>query len=250
MPTSPEGLALLLGIIFLVAVAYSSVGHGGASGYLAALSLFGLAPAVLATSALVLNLLVAGMAWFMYHRSGYFEFRLLWPFLLGSIPLAFIGGMLNVSAKLYLVLLAAALLFAAIRLVMAPKSVDDDLARPPPLSVALPKGGLMGLVSGIVGIGGGIFLSPLMILLRWADAKRTAAVSAAFIWVNSAAGLYGQLSRKPIDWRATALLVAAAFAGGLLGSWLGSRRLKGIWLRRILAVVLITASVKLLRSAF
>jgi len=251
LPASPEMLLLLLALVFLVAVAYSSVGHGGASGYLAALSFFGLAPAAMAPSALCLNLLVAGLSFVSYWRARHFVFGLLWPFLLASIPFAFLGGLLGVPTRLYMSLLAAALVFAAFRLlVVVPPKEEEYFVKPPSLWAALPVGGAIGFVSGLIGVGGGIFLSPLMILLKWADAKRTAAVSAAFIWINSAAGLYGHLSRKSVDWGSLLWLVGAAFAGGLLGSWLGARRFQGIWLRRILGIVLLVAALKLLRSAF
>ncbi len=250
LPAQPEVLALLLVLVFLVAMAYSSVGHGGASGYLAILSFFGLAPAAMAPSALLLNLLVAGLAFTSYKRAGHFVFRLLWPFLLTSIPFAFWGGLIGVSPRAYVVLLAGVLVFAAFRLlIVMPTQRNEYFVKAPSLAVALPVGAVIGFLSGIVGVGGGIFLSPLLILFRWADAKRTAAVSAAFIWINSLAGLYGQLSRKHVDWTALVWLVAAAFAGGLVGSWLGARRFTGLWLRRILGVVLLLAAAKLLRSA-
>ena len=251
LPSDPQLLALLLGLVFLVAVAYSSVGHGGASGYLAVLSFFGLAPAAMAPGALMLNLLVAGVSFTTYFRGGYFVFRLLWPFLIASVPFAFLGGLVSVSPKLYMGVLAMALTFAAFRLLLAPATKKDEyLVEPPKLLVALPVGAVMGFVSGMIGVGGGIFLSPLLILFKWADVKRTAAVSAAFIWINSAAGLYGHLSRTEVDWRGLAWLVGVAFAGGVLGSWLGASRFKGVWLRRVLGAVLLVAVVKLLRSAF
>ncbi len=251
LPAQPELLALLLVLVFLVAAAYSSVGHGGASGYLAVLSFFGLVPAAMAPSALLLNLLVAGLAFISYLRAGHFVFRLLWPFLLTSIPFAFWGGLVGVSPRSYMVLLAAVLIFAAFRLfVPTPGGKEDYFVRPPSLVVALPLGAAIGFLSGIVGVGGGIFLSPLLILLHWADTKRTAAVSAAFIWINSVAGLYGHLSRQHVDWQSLLWLVLAAFAGGLLGSWMGARRFTGVWLRRILGVVLLLAALKLLRGAF
>jgi len=250
LPADPALLALLLALIFLVAAAYSSVGHGGASGYLAVLSFFALAPAAMAPSALCLNLLVAGLAFIAFYRAGHFVSRLLWPFLLTSVPFAFLGGLTRVSVRTYSLLLAVALVFAACRLLAGPKGTSERRLQVPPLWVALPVGGAFGFVSGIVGVGGGIFLSPLMILLGWADAKRTAAVSAAFIWINSAAGLYGQLLKSSVDWVALQPLIGVAFAGGLLGSHLGAERLPGVWLRRILGVVLLLAAFKLLRAAF
>jgi hypothetical protein len=250
LPADPAALALLLALVFLVALAYSSVGHGGASGYLAVLSFFALTPAAMAPSALCLNLLVAGLAFAAFYRAGHFVFRLLWPFLLASIPFAFLGGLTRVSVQTYSMLLAAALLFAAVRLMAVTSATAGEArVRVPSLTIALPVGAALGFVSGIVGVGGGIFLSPLMILLGWADAKRTAAVSAAFIWVNSLAGLYGQLLKNPVDWMGLLPLVGVAFAGGLLGSYLGAERLPGLWLRRILGVVLLLAAIKLLRLA-
>jgi hypothetical protein len=250
LPAQPELLTLLLGLIFFVAFAYSSVGHGGASGYLAALSFFGFAPAAMAPSALLLNLLVAGLSFVAYWRAGHFVWRLLWPFLLTSIPFAFLGGLLGISPRVYLVLLAAVLLFASFRLFVNPTaSQQESFVSPPTFWVALPVGAAIGFLSGMVGVGGGIFLSPLVILLGWADAKRTAAVSAAFIWINSVAGLYGHLSRTSVDWPTMLWLVGAAFIGGALGSTLGARRFRGLWLRRILAVVLLFAVLKLLRTA-
>lgn len=242
-----EQLALLLGLVFLVAVAYSSVGHGGASGYLAVLSFFGMAPAAMAPGALCLNLLVAGVSFLSYRRAGHFAWRLLWPFLAASAPAAFAGGWLEVSTRTYRGVLAAALVWAAWRLAWAtPAQQEESLLRPPPLKVALPVGAGIGLVSGVIGVGGGIFLSPLMLLAKWADPKRTAAASAAFIWVNSLVALCGHLARKTVDWQALGWLVGAAFLGGILGSWLGARHFRGLWLRRILAAVLALAAVKLL----
>jgi hypothetical protein len=251
LPAQPELLTLLLALVFCVAFAYASVGHGGASGYLAALSFFGLAPAAMAPSALLLNLLVAGLSFVAYWRAGHFAWRLLWPFLLASIPCAFLGALLGISPRVYLLLLAGALAFASYRLLMNPRAPQQEsFLRPPSLAVALPAGAGIGFLSGMVGVGGGIFLSPLILLAGWADAKRTAAASAAFIWINSAAGLYGHLARTTVDWSALLWLVGAAFAGGTLGATLGARRFRGLWLRRILAVVLLVAVVKLLRTAF
>lgn len=250
LPHDPLLLALLLGLVFFVALAYSSVGHGGASGYLAVLSFFGLAPAAMAPSALCLNLLVSGTSFVSYRRAGHFNAQLLWLFLLTSIPFAFLGGLTRVSPRLYLLALAGALIFAAYRLlIVVPPPAEESFLRPPSPWVTLPVGAAIGFVSGVIGVGGGIFLSPLVILLKWADAKRTAAVAAAFIGLNSLAGLYGQLLKNPVDWMGLLPLVAVAFAGGLVGSSLGARRFRGLWLRRVLGVVLLVATVKLLRTA-
>jgi len=248
LPADPILLALLLALVFLVALAYSSVGHGGASGYLAVLSFFGLAPEAMAPSALCLNLLVSGTSFVSYQRGGHFVWRLLWPFLVTSIPFAFLGGLTKVSSRTYLLALSAALLFAAYRLFLSPPDNEGGL-RVPSLVVTLPLGAAIGFLSGLIGVGGGIFLSPVLILMKWADPKRTAAVSAAFIWLNSAAGLYGQLLRKSVDWSGLVWLVGVAFAGGLVGSYLGAQRFRSLWLRRILAVVLLLATLKLLRTA-
>lgn len=237
-------------LIFLVALAYSSVGHGGASGYLAALTLFSLAASKMVPSALVLNLLVAGMAFVSFARAGHFSRRLLLPFVATSIPAAFLGGLIPVSVRTYSFLLAGALLFAAFRLIYSMGGAESEPSyKPPSVAVSLPVGAVLGFVSGMVGVGGGIFLSPLLLLLRWADAKRTAAVSAAFIFLNSAAGLYGHLSRTQMDWPGMLPLVAAAFSGGLVGSYLGAWRLPSVWLRRILGIVLLVAAFKLVRTA-
>lgn len=246
-----ENWWLLGGLFFLVALAYSSVGHGGASGYLAVMSLYSFAPATMAPSALVLNLLVAGTAWVNYWRAGHFSSRLLAPFAMASVPAALLGGLMVVSGRLYSLLLAAVLLYAAVRLALpSAERGEQASAKPPRAVVAVPVGAGIGYLSGIVGVGGGIFLSPLLLLLGWADARRTAGVSAAFIFVNSVAGLYGHLSRTALDWRMLLPLVAAAFAGGLLGSLVGARGLPAAWLRRILAVVLAVAAYKLLRAAW
>ncbi|MBI4055379.1 MAG: sulfite exporter TauE/SafE family protein [Elusimicrobia bacterium] len=239
-------------LIFLVALAYASVGHGGASGYLAVLALFGFSPKEMAPSALALNLLVSATAFLAYWRSGFFDRRLFWPFAVASIPAAFLGGMLPVPLGLYSGLLMAALLFAAFRLALAstPLRSEEEMVHPPRLCLALPVGGGIGLLSGMVGVGGGIFLSPVLLLMRWADARRTAAVSACFIWVNSAAGLYGHLSRSGLDVVSLWPLVVAAFFGGLIGSHLGAQRFGEIALRRVLAAVLVVTAFKVSRLAF
>jgi uncharacterized membrane protein YfcA len=239
---------LLYALIFLVALTYSFVGHGGASGYLAVLALFGFAPHKMAQSALILNLLVSATALWSYGRAGYFDVRLFLPFALASVPAAFIGGILNVPYKLYAWLFSSALILAAFRLTLAGIKYEGKnvTRRQIHLAISLPAGAGIGFLSGIIGIGGGIFLTPLLILMRWADAKKTAAVSAAFILVNSFAGLCGHGLYKGINVVEIWPLVISAFLGGLIGSCLGAYRVGQIAICRVLAVVLFIAAFKML----
>lgn len=239
--------ALLLGLsalVFLVAFLYSSVGHGGASGYLAVLSFFAFRSVEMASSALVLNVLVASTAWYNFSRAGHFSFRLLWPFAVMSVPAAFVGGYLGIEPELYRLLLAGVLLFAAVRLAWNVER-REVVPRALPIVPALLAGVGIGFLSGVVGVGGGIFLSPVMLLMRWASVKQTAATSAGFIVVNSLSGLTGRFISGNLEIGSLALLIPTAFLGGLIGSRMGARQLSGLTLRRLLALVLLTATVKL-----
>lgn len=238
---------MLTALIGLAALLYSSVGHAGASGYLAAMTLFGTPTAALKPTALVLNLLVATLGSVRFARAGHFRWRVFWPFALTSVPAAFLGGAMKVSDPLYRKLLGAALLVAVVRL-LVPGRPEGSEPAPPPVGPALACGGLMGLASGVIGVGGGIFLSPLLLLAGWAGVRQTAAVSVVFILVNSAAGLAGHLASLQALPREAAGWAAAAFVGGLVGSELGSRRLPPDWLKRLLAGVLAVAAAKLLFS--
>jgi uncharacterized membrane protein YfcA len=240
-------LAALLAFITLAAALYSSVGHGGASGYLAAMALFGVAPVFMKPAALAMNIVVAGLVFYRLWRAGYFDARLFWPFALGSIPLAFVGGALTLPGGIYKVLVAVTLLVAASRLLW--KAQDQEAASTPNIWVALACGAGLGFLSGLTGVGGGIFLSPLLLLLRWANMRSTAAVSAAFILVNSIAGLAGHAT-VAVAWPAQLpALMVAALAGAVIGSELAVRRLAPVTLRRLLGVVLVIAGAKLLLSA-
>jgi uncharacterized membrane protein YfcA len=212
-----EVLLLSLCILF-ASLLYSSVGHGGASGYLAAMALFGLAPSVMRPTALVLNLLVAAIATVQFARAGHFSWRLFWPFAIGSVPLAFVGGMITLPTSVYKQLLGVVLLFAAYRLFLSPREFGAAPLRLMPLPLAIAMGCIIGLLSGLTGVGGGIFLSPLLLVGRWASPKPTAAVSAAFIWVNSASGLLGQLASVHYLPPVTALWAVAAATGGAVGA--------------------------------
>ncbi len=239
---------LLIPSVFLIALLYASVGHGGASGYLAALSFIAVRPDEMATTALTLNLVVATVALISFKRAGHFEGRLAWPFIAASVPAAFIGGLVPVPVRLYQVLLAIALGVAAVRLALNLSGREERRIVRPSLALALPTGGGIGWLSGAVGVGGGIFLSPLLLLLRWASPKQTAAASAAFILVNSAAGLGGRAARSGLAYGSLAPLVVAALIGGLIGAHLGANHFSGNALKRLLAVVLLIAAAKLLIS--
>jgi uncharacterized protein len=239
--------SLMTGLIFLAAVLYSSVGHAGASAYLAAMALFGLAPEVMKPTALCLNILVATIGTVRFYRAGHFSWKLFWPFALGSIPLAFLGGAIRVPGTLYKNILGAVLLYAAVRLLIhAAKKTSEIELHQPRHATAIGTGAGIGFLSGLTGVGGGIFLSPLMLLMRWAAIKRTAATSVAFILVNSVAGLLGHVTSLQSVPGVIWVWAPAALAGGLIGSELGSRRLNTTALRWLLAGVLILAGFKLL----
>ena len=238
-------LLLLLVCILFVAILYSSVGHGGASGYIAALALFSVTPAAFKPTALVLNILVSTVATLSFARAGYFSWRLFWPFAAASIPCSFIGGYLSLPLHLYQPLVGIILLFSACRLIYHTEHIDTEI-RQPPMLVALCCGALLGLLSGLTGVGGGIFLSPLLLLLKWGRAREVSAVAALFILVNSIAGLLGHLSSLQVIPSFAPLLAVTALIGGSIGAFFGSRRFPTTIVIKSLAVVLVIAGFKLL----
>lgn len=240
-------LALLAAGMLVAAFGYASVGHGGASAYLAAMALAGIAPQEMRPVALLLNILVSALATYKFQRAGHFRWRLFWPFAAVSIPLAYAGGAITLPGQAYKILVGAVLLYAAWQL-WASGRAGDELrpVRDPPVAGAMAIGAGMGLLAGLTGVGGGIFLSPLLLALGWASTKQTSAVAAPFILVNSIAGLAAVTIATPAQLPAyTWPLAAAVLAGGWLGAEYGSRRFANPVVRRMLAVVLAVAGAKM-----
>lgn len=232
-------------LIFAGAALYSSVGHAGASGYLAAMALFSLSPEVMKPTALALNILVAAITFTMFYRAGHFSWSTYWPFGLGAIPFAFIGGGLTLPGPAYKIVVGIVLIYAAVRLFSSVKKQPSPV-RPVNIGVAIPTGIGLGFLSGLTGVGGGIFLSPLLLLLGWANPRTTSAVSSAFILVNSIAGLLGHYSSVANLPEALPFWAVAAAAGGLLGARYGSRKFSNPIIRRTLSVVLVVAGLKMM----
>ena len=235
---------LFLTILPIIAFLYASVGHGGASGYLALMALFTFAPEMMKPTALLLNLFVAGIAFYHYYKAGYFNQKLFLSFAISSVPLAFLGGMINVDASIYKKILAVLLVFAILKMLNV-FGKESTIIKDVKLWQGLVIGAIIGFFSGLIGIGGGIILTPLILLLHWGKMKEAAAVSALFIWVNSASGLVGQLTTGVSLSSESFVLVAVAVIGGFIGSYYGSKKFDNKLLRYLLAFVLSIASVKL-----
>lgn len=242
-PTTVAALAILFA---LGAALYSSVGHGGASAYIAAMALFSVAPETMKPTALALNLLVAGFGAWRYWRRGLTNPRLVLAFALTATPAAFIGGGIHLPGIYYKPLVGLLLLLAATRLLWQPKDLAYRKARPPSLWLTLPAGAVLGLLAGLTGTGGGIFLSPLIILMAWEEPRHASGVVSAFILLNSVAGLAGNIASVGHLPRELPLFLAAVMGGALLGTWLGVERLPRAWLLRTLGLVLTVAGTKLL----
>ena len=230
-------------VLALVAFLYASVGHGGASGYLALMALMGIETHFMRSTALTLNLFVSSVAFINYSRKGYFRLRILLPFVLASMPMAYLGARLNVDPKVYKIILGIFLIVATLRMVIKPKEKEAIL----PFSILLAAiiGAFLGFFSGMIGIGGGIILTPILVLLGWANLKEAAAVSALFIFLNSATGLAGVFQTGYEVVPNFYLWVIVGVVAGLLGSWIGSSKISLAGLRWVLAGILIMASIKL-----
>lgn len=245
-----DATTFTIGVCFLAAaLLYSSVGHAGASGYLAVMALFGMAPGVMRPTALVLNILVALIASVKFYRAGFFSWQTFWPFAVTSAPAAFVGGLLVLPGTSYRAVVGVVLLYAAWRMFRSARSLRQaEGASPPPLWVALLSGLGIGLLSGLTGVGGGIFISPLLLILGWATTREASGIAALFILVNSVAGLLGVMSSVASLPSGIFLWAPAVIVGGWIGSDYGSRSLAPPLLRQLLSLVLIVAGFKLILS--
>ena len=238
-------MILFYGLLFLVAFLYASVGHGGASGYLALMAIFSIAPEVMKPTALLLNLFVSLTSFIQFYRGKHFNWKLFLPFAIASVPMAFVGGLISIDTFVYKKILGILLLIPIIRfLFFANISIKDIKKSNIALSILI--GAAIGFLSGLIGIGGGIILSPVLLLLKWSDMKQTAAISALFIFVNSLSGLAGQLTKGIHFSPDMYTYVAVAFIGGICGAYFGSLKFKSNILKYLLAVVLMVAAYKLL----
>jgi uncharacterized protein len=240
-----EHIWIFLLILPIISFLYASVGHGGASGYLALMALFSFAPEIMKPTALLLNIFVSAIAFYYYYKEGFFNKKMFLFFAVASIPLAFLGGMIEVEASIYKNILGVLLIFAILKMLNV-FGKESTKIKDIKLWQGLIVGGLIGFFSGLIGIGGGIILTPVILLLHWGNIKEAAAVSALFIWVNSVSGLLGQLSSGVSISMESFSLVAIALIGGFFGGYLGSKKINNQRLRYILAFVLVIASVKLL----
>jgi uncharacterized membrane protein YfcA len=243
----PVSETLIIAVLFFAGAAlYASVGHAGASAYLAVMGLYSFAPSVMKPTALALNILVAAVATFKFYRAGLFSWSLFWPFAIASVPAAFFGGAMTLPAHWYKIAVGIVLLYAAVWMFRSSLKPFHVIARSPPLWASIVAGLAIGFLSGLTGVGGGIFLSPLLLYMGWAETRATSGVAAPFILVNSIAGLLGHFSSVAELPPNIPIWGVAVVLGGLIGATYGSRRATAPVLRQLLALVLIVASTKLI----
>lgn len=236
---------LLLISLLLIAIIFSSVGHGGASGYLAMMAIFGVAPAYMKSSALVLNVFVSAIAFVQFYNHGHFKWKLFFTVAFLSVPTAYLGATIPLSDAIYKKLLGVILLFPILKLLGLLGGLNGG-EKPFQWPIALVVGASIGLLSGMIGIGGGIILSPVLLMLAWVNQKEAAAISAPFIFVNSLAGLLALVGKPGVFSPMVFPWVFVGVIGGLIGSYLGSRAFSNTTMNKVLALVLIIASLKLI----
>jgi len=245
--SSPEFSLFFLGSIVIAAILYSSVGHGGASGYLAVMALFGLEPSLMKPAALTMNVFVTVLVLSRLNKAGHFNWRLFLPFVIASMPMAFLGGAYTINSATYKIIVGVALLLAVLR--MTWKTDDSYTLNIPSIPVAMSVGAALGFISGLTGVGGGIFLSPLLLFFHWTNMRGSAAIAAGFILLNSLAGLAGFATTDQTWPAGIPILVITALTGGLIGSELCARKLAPIILRKALVIVLVIAGIKMIATA-
>lgn len=240
---------LIIPLIFFAALLYASVGHGGASGYLAVMALLSVAPESMRPAALALNVLVSSIALYKFYRVKAFSLQLLLPIIAGSIPFAFIGGLISLPATIYKPIIGVVLIVAAWQIFVQSKHVPTIVKQSPSKFALFGMGSGLGLLSGLTGVGGGIFLSPILILMNWAETKMISGIASAFILVNSLSGLAGVLTQNYLLPNGLIYWALAAVSGGLIGAEYGSRRLANPTIRQLLALVLVIAGMKMVFTA-
>ena len=241
--------SLIVPLIFFAATLYASVGHGGASGYLAVMALLSIAPESMRPAALTLNVLVSSIALYKFYRVKAFSWQLLLPIIAGSIPFAFVGGLISLPSAIYKPVVGIVLIIAAWQIFVRAKHIPAKSQQEPAKTALVGMGAGLGLLSGLTGVGGGIFLSPILILMNWAETKTISGVAAAFILVNSISGLAGVLTQNYVLPEGLVFWALAAVAGGFIGAEYGSRRLANPTIRQLLALVLVVAGIKMILTA-
>jgi uncharacterized membrane protein YfcA len=233
-------------LFFLIAILYSSVGHAGASGYLAIMGLVGVSAVIMRPTALVLNIVVAIITTIKFYRAGSFSWRLLLPLIITSIPMAYIGGKILLPESFYKPLVGLILIFSAWRLLVSTKNGRTFEVVQPSIPILLVSGAGLGLLSGLTGVGGGIFLSPLLMLLNWAPMKVISGVTAGFILVNSISGILGILSTQLQFHPTLPVWIIVVIIGGFIGAEYGSKRLGNTTILRLLAIILVVSGIKMI----